>query len=74
MEPPIAQEVVHVFDEAVMAGSEREAQGEAGSCHQQGLIVQQMILHVLTPTHSDENYSKGLGGFVWSRKLWKFIY
>ena len=38
MEPPTAQEVV--LDEAAMAESEREAQGEAGSCHQQGLIIQ----------------------------------
>ena len=40
-EPPTAQEIV--LDVAAMEGTEGKAQGEAGSCHELGLIVQQNL-------------------------------
>ena len=60
MEPPTLQEVV--LNEAAITKSEGEAQSEAGSCYQQGLIVQQIDLARFT--HSDKDYLKGLSGFV----------
>ena len=58
-----------VLDQAAIARSEGEAQSEAGSCHQQDLIVQQIDLHILSPTHSAEDYSKGLSGLVLELKV-----
>ena len=48
-----------------MNGSEQEAQGEAGSCQQQRLVILHQIALARFNSY-DDDYYKGIGGFVWS--------